>query len=399
MTFRPVVVLAFHTLATPFLAAPTLPAQETVELPAEDRLLEVDFEELYRVGSMQGDNWDSFGRIDDVAFDDLGHLYVFDSQAARFSAVDQAGNLVRQFGRVGEGPGEFGARSAIVFTVLRGGRIVAFDPVRRQFVVFGSDGAFERRLSMGGIAWILIPGLQADPGSGSVLSTGEVESLGATEGPDGELGQATAPLRYVMRYAVKGEDVEVDTAAWGWKPPEDHEFAPRLSAGVLPDGGVAFVDSSAYAIKIAGRRGVVSRVLTRPYRAVPVTEDMRAAHIERELEDLQAMADRGDETQKAMAEFLRAQLESTEFYHEIPVVRSLQTSPAGTIWVRRSGGQPGSNGPIDLIAVDGRYLGSFAPEATHMPSAFGPDGLVAFVERNDLDVQTVIVKRLPREVR
>ena len=111
------------------------------------------------------------------------------------------------------------------------------------------------------------------------------------------------------------------------------------------------------------------------------------------------MADRGDETQKAMAEFLRAQLESTEFFHEVPVVRSLRTSPAGTIWVRRSGGQPGSNGPIDLIAVDGRYLGSFAPEATHMPSAFGPDGLVAFVERNDLDVQIVIVKRLPREVR
>lgn len=397
MTIRPVVVLAFHTLATPILTAPALPAQETVELSAEDRLLEGDFEELYRVGSMQGDNWDSFGRIGDVAFDDLGNLYVFDSQAARFSAVDQAGNLVRQFGRVGEGPGEFGARSAIVFTVLRGGRIVAFDPVRRGFVVFGSDGAFERQLSMGGIAWVLIPGLQADLESGSVLSTGEVESLGATEGPDGELPKPR--LRYVMRYAVRGEDVEVDTAASGWKPPEDHQFAPRLSAGVLPDGGVAFVDSSAYAIKIAGRRGVVSRVLTRPFRAVPVTEDMRAAHIERELEDLQAMADRGDETQKAMAEFLRAQLESTEFFHEVPVVRSLRTSPAGTIWVRRSGGQPGSNGPIDLIAVDGRYLGSFAPEATHMPSAFGPDGLVAFVERNDLDVQIVIVKRLPREVR
>lgn len=111
------------------------------------------------------------------------------------------------------------------------------------------------------------------------------------------------------------------------------------------------------------------------------------------------MADRGDETEKAMAEFLRAQIESTEFFHEVPIVRSLRTSPDGTIWVRRTGGEPGTNGPIDLISLDGRYLGSFAPGATGLPSAFGPDGLVAFVERNDLDVQTVIVRRLPQEVR
>ena len=34
-----------------------------------------------------------------------------------------------------------------------------------------------------------------------------------------------------------------------------------------------------------------------------------------------------------------------------------------------------------------------------MPDAFGPDGLVAFVETNELDVQTVVVMRLPPDVR
>lgn len=29
-----------------------------------------------------------------------------------------------------------------------------------------------------------------------------------------------------------------------------------------------------------------------------------------------------------------------------------------------------------------------------LPDAFGPGGLVAFIERNDLDVQTVVVKRM-----
>ncbi len=48
---------------------------------------------------------------------------------------------------------------------------------------------------------------------------------------------------------------------------------------------------------------------------------------------------------------------------------------------------------------DGRYLGTFPPGSTAMPSAFGPDGLVAFVETDDLDVPYVAVRRLPEGMR
>ena len=34
-----------------------------------------------------------------------------------------------------------------------------------------------------------------------------------------------------------------------------------------------------------------------------------------------------------------------------------------------------------------------------MPAAFGPDGLVAFVEMDELDVESVVVRRLPGAVR
>ena len=95
----------------------------------------------------------------------------------------------------------------------------------------------------------------------------------------------------------------------------------------------------------------------------------------------------------------RAESESMEFHHEIPVVLDLRTSREATIWVLRRGDKPDSDGPIDLIAADGRYLGTFTRDATGLPSAFGPDGLVAFVERDDLDVQTVVVRRLPPGVR
>ena len=44
-----------------FLAtASAVNAQDIVELPAEDRFLSADFEELYRVGSVVGGGWDTF---------------------------------------------------------------------------------------------------------------------------------------------------------------------------------------------------------------------------------------------------------------------------------------------------------------------------------------------------
>ena len=372
---------------------PLLGAQEVIELPAEDRWLAADFEELYRVGSMQGDRWDTFGRVGAVAFGATGNLYVLDTQNAAISVVDLHGNLVRRFGRVGEGPGEFGGDTApmLKFTILNDNNVTVFDPGRSAFVLFGPEGDFERNVPLGGASWVTIPGLQADPAAESVISTGAVRHFDAPE----------SSHRPVMRYLLSGDEVLHDTVAMGWKPPGDPEaFAPVLRAGVLPGGGVAFTDSSGYAIKITATGGGVDRVLTRPFRPVPVTEGLKAAYLERELEALQASGERAsDPMQQAMADFRRGQLEAMEYYHEVPVVRSLRTSPQGTIWVRRTGDEPDSNGPIDLITADGRYLGSFALGATNLPSAFGPDGLVAFVERNDLDVPTVVVKRLPPELR
>ena len=172
----------------------------------------------------------------------------------------------------------------------------------------------------------------------------------------------------------------------------------KFSAGVLPDGGVAFTDSSAYRVKITAPGGGVTRILTRPFPAVPVTDDMRTAHIERNMGDLEGMAER-DPSLQTMVEVMRSRFESAEFYPELPLLQSLRTTPKGTIWVSRSGGDLDSNGPIDVVTPEGRYLGSYPFGVTDLPSAFGPDGLVAFIEKDDLDVPTVVVKRLPPEVR
>lgn len=355
--------------------ASAVSAQDVVELPAEDRFLSADFEELYRVGSVVGGDWDTFGAVAAVDFDGAGNLYVLDSQAAQITIVDPQGSLVRRFGRRGDGPGELSGE-AWAFSVWRDGRIAVYDAGKRAFVVFGADGGFDRQVPLEGPTFISIPELQADPVSMSVVSTGEVQYLDWTP-------LAPASFRYVMRYGLSREQAEVDTVAAGWQPgTAGMAFAPVFKVGVLPNGGVAFTDSSTFMISILGPDGAVSDVLTRPLRPEPVTRQHKAEYLERDR-----------------APYRRAQLESTVFHHEIPVVRDLRTSWEGTIWVRRGSDEPDSDGPIDLITADGRYLGTFTRDATDLPSAFGPDGLVAFVESDELDVQTVNVKRLPPGVR
>lgn len=374
-----------------------LAAQEAIELPPQDRLLDADFEEIYRLGAVDGGGWDTFGSVEGLGFDGAGNLYILDTQAVRISVVDPDGNLVRQFIGEGEGPGEFGSNSAraLEFAVLRDGRVAVYDPGRIGFVLFGASGEFERAIPVGGERrrWPILPDIQAFPGMERVLATTVVGYLSR---PDpGRRPQ----VRYVLSYDLGGDEAAVDTAATAWNRPSDRQiFGPELMAGALPGGGVAFSDSSAYAIKFAAPGGRVTRIVTRPFRPRPVTDRIRNEEIERRLKSFEGREPMtGDSAMQAagqaMIDAQRAGIESMEFHPEMPVVLALRTDWEGTVWVRRRGEEGAGGDPIDLITADGRYLGTLPPGSTVLPEAFGPDGLVAFVETDDLDVPYVVVTR------
>ena len=71
----------------------------------------------------------------------------------------------------------------------------------------------------------------------------------------------------------------------------------------------------------------------------------------------------------------------------------------GRIWVQRRGDYPDNEGPIDVLTPEGDYIGTFPAGTTAMPDAFGPEGLAAFIELNELDVATVVVRRLSAAIR
>ena len=150
MNPKPVLILA------PLLLAPVLllascgdagqggPAGARGTLDGPDVMLNAVTEEVFTVGSVVGDNWDTFGNVRSVAFDNGGNLHVFDSQSEHILVVGPDGSLVRTVGGRGEGPGEFGnVSSAIVardgsYTVLGSSRVDLLEP----------DGTFLRSVTL-----------------------------------------------------------------------------------------------------------------------------------------------------------------------------------------------------------------------------------------------------------
>ncbi len=190
-------------------------AQEIIELPAEDRTLELEFEELYRLGTLAGEEWEQFGHVQSVAFDPSGNLLVFDRLLFEFHGiflVGPDGRLIREIGRPGEGPGEFG--DAVATAVLADGRVVVADLSRRGYHLFGADGEFERLVRMSGTpaAWRLGP-IRAQPRSDAIISVpGQATSViiggGALRGPIVVPSSLT-----IERTNLSGEWSETDTVA------------------------------------------------------------------------------------------------------------------------------------------------------------------------------------------
>jgi hypothetical protein len=143
-----------------------------------------------------------------------------------------------------------------------------------------------------------------------------------------------------------------------------------------------------------------------------VTDRIRERELTRRLEQIESgegpqmrvMVRGSDGSTQALGgdrirEMQKQQLESQGFYPEIPVVAGLGASPAGTVWLERSTVDPDDDGPVDLFRTDGRYLGTIPADGARIPAAFGPDGLVAYIERDEFDVPSIRVMRLPQEIR
>ena len=283
--------------------------------------------------------------------------------------------------------------------------------------------------------------IQVDPRGGAVYT------WDATAVTFPGSAEPAADHRAITRYTLEGEETRGETVVEAWLPPRETQeemlevsgggsrelrdllrgltraphFEPPLQMSLLPDGGIVYADSSSYALKVAAPDGGgLVRTITRPIPPRPVTPRIEAEH-KRKQEEIGEerraqgpMATAGTRFQITttvpagggglpLPSFGSGDLSITvadaPYYPVIPVIQRLSATWEGRIWVTRDGEEVLEDGPIDLVTADGEYIGTFAAGATKVPNAFGPDGLAAFIEYDELGVASVVVRRLPAEVR
>lgn len=447
MSLQSVVAGTLSALAVALPSTLPLSAQRTIDLPGGDRSLDADFEEIFQVGVVDGESWEMFGYVHEVAFDANGNLYVFDAltsggalpdgrsfstpsiEDTRVLVFDASGRFVREFGSRGEGPGEFNRPTG--FAVMRDGTTVVNDLGHRAYQLFDANGEFVRMVRAGVDSRTML----GDPRGGGVFKGDFNGTTSISISSQGGPPPPPPTSRPVVRMDLGGEDVRVDTVVQGWLPPRNDEgidlsdmlelpddvsddiaaqlrralagrsladgpvFEPPFLVGVLPDGSVVHSDSSAYALQVTPPDGdEVDRVIRRPLRPRPVTESVRREYRRnsRNVSGIVQFSVAGANASTSS----QIEMPEQEFYPEFSVLRGLSTTWEGRIWVSRRGEEWIEPGPIDVVTADGDYVGTFAADATTIPDAFGPDGMAAFIVRDvEFGVVSVVVRRLPAAVR
>ena len=408
------------------------------EVPAgADVMLNIETEDIYTVGAMEGEDWEIFGRIQSVDFDEQGNLHIVDWQAKRVVVVGPDGSFLRTVGKPGEGPGEFSTLIGLV--VLRDGSYAAvtFGTIH----LFNADGEFtgtvpadmttgipmqaqgmpDGRLVSANTIRIDIAGAV---GSGATVSTDEpegrpIEVFSLDEGTSEPLYTAWKLPEEDSDDGAISASVTSTGASMSLQMRAPRAFVPGLHLGVLSDGRIAVADSVGYRVKLVGMDGSVTGTLERPIAPTVVTEaimELERARRLAEQEEGNAGAREGmvmrvvgvpsgsasSTTTSGLgslgsAESVRlasGSIEDMTFAAEIPVIDDIAVDWEDRIWVERTGENGQGPGPIDIMTADGRYVGTLAADGLRTPWAFGPDGLAAYVESDEYDVQTVRVIRL-----
>ena len=305
--------------------------------------------------------------------------------------------------------------------------MVVSDGGRRAFSLFRSDGTFIRNVlfgedeGMGGGRTAFaatgdfgLDAVRAHPAGGIVVQVfpRRVRTPGTLGAPTGarkvpvkhiELsapsGAATVLYEFTLPSITPkvtdrpGRGVSVTT-----QPPY---WTPAATLGVLPNGGVVVADETQYRVQVVSRAGRVERIIERPIAPRKGTPTDKQNFLARQREALTSAgvsasrrADgRATSTGALPPEAIEGLLNSATWLEVIPVLRRVTADAQNRIWVARTPADFGVYGPVDLVRADGAYIGTIAN--TILPAAVSSSGRAAFVERDELGVEHVTVKRLP----
>lgn len=408
------------TFAAPLLAAALLSADAAaqdriVRLPERDRPLAGTPAQVFSIGRAEGAAHEAFGIVAGVAFDAADNLYVLDRQSARVLVYDRTGRFIRQIGSQGQGPGELMVPLAL--TLAGDGTVIVSDIGRRGYSLFRPDGTFIRNVVVEGWMPALSGGIGWHPRGGVVATYQEgFERLGQGSGTRTHnvmplLYQSLtggAPTRlYDIPQALRVDQQSNGSGQFNVRVSPPPAFSPPVLFGVIPNGQMALGFTPGYTVRILNASGQTVRYLQRPMRPRLTTnadrERARADRRESMVSGRGAIRVQiggsgggggGRPGRDAPSpQQIERDLANMQFADTIPALRGLRVTPSGKLWIERTGAVVGEAGPIDVVTPEGQYLGTIT--GTALPDAISRGGLAAYIERDEDDVERVVVRRLP----
>lgn len=404
-------------------AAPAASAQQVTRLPGQDKPLTGKPVTQFSIGEEDGEDWELLSRVSQAAFDREENLYILDGGNNRVLIFNPQGRFIRKFGKKGGGPGELMAPVGLAITAA--GEVAVTDLGRPAVSLFKKDGTFIKNITLGediGMP-VFMGGTAAHPTSGVVLRTmsrpmrgGSPEAISAQT-----MRNRKSPLLW---FASNGTSTKLFDIPQPDVTPKVNDsgsgagqrqisvriqlpaFAPVTAWGMLPNGAAVISNDLNYKLQVA-RNGKVERIIERPFTARKVTESDKAKEKQRRREQMTrggngvtfSTGNRGSTSQRTIGmgpqskEEIEQLLKDLQFNEYMPVIAGTFVDPRGRIWVQRTGREVGQDGPIDLIDASGRYIGTIAGQ--RLPVAVTPSGRAAYIERDDMDVEKVVVRKLP----
>ena len=353
-----------------------------------------------------------FDRVvtDGLASDGAGRLYVLDAAGRRVLVYDAEGRHVATHGRPGGGPGELAAPSALA--IGPGDSIWVADVGNRRYNIFPPTGGDARSIPYPDAAGVAIGPL-------AVGDDGPIQAFRPflAVGRDGPMPE---PPRIILRLDGNGS---VRDTIWTTPPPQMDEvqagnraqeqvIAIRTSrAFEMPqlwrrftDGGFVVADTAEYVLRLLDANGTEVRRIARDLPARPTTDADKELARQRLRDQVRrgggiritfsggGGGGRGAPAPPAPEQLLQAQLDAMTFAPVIPRITGLRVDTRDRIWVGVSLDEAGATERIDIYDRDGTLVGEVT--GWPLPDVFlGPDR-AAFLTRDDMDVQQIVLVRI-----
>ena len=231
------------------------------------------------IGAEDGTEEETFGWIPTMVPAADGGVYVYDDQASAIRQFDSSGTFVRNIGRKGGGPGEFGQVNGL--TRMYDGRFLVWDATGGRINVYSDTGAFETMWRVPFTSHfgqnMLWTDREGRTYSWAIL---ERDSVDFTKG-----------VRGVIVYDRAGTVLaSVPWPKWGEDPPSliarsadgrsasaySFPFWPTSIAAVSPAGGMVSGPGDPYVLYFTGRAGAKPVRVERVTAPVPVSATERS---------------------------------------------------------------------------------------------------------------------------